>query len=283
MPQPTPAWFDDQYNNRARVADSALLLDTWQRASRRVRERAPCTLDVAYGAAPSERLDLFPTAAPNAPVFVFLHGGYWRALDKSDCSFLASAFTDAGALVVIPNYALCPQVGIEHIALQLVQALAWVWRNAAAHGGDRQRVVVAGHSAGGHLAAMLACCDWTSVAPDLPPRLVTGVLSISGLHDLEPIRHTPFLQTDLKLDVDSVKRLSPVLFPAPATPLVAVVGGAESAEFKRQNRLIRQAWGRRAVPVCEEIPGCNHFDILHDLAEPQGRVHALARQLLAQG
>jgi len=111
-------------------------------------------LDVPYGDAPSETLDLFRTRAPEAPVFVFIHGGWWRALDKRDYSFVAPALADAGALVVMPNYALCPAVSIDAIALQLTRALAWVWRHARAHGGDPRRIVVGGHSAGGHLALM---------------------------------------------------------------------------------------------------------------------------------
>ncbi|MEJ6007495.1 alpha/beta hydrolase [Paucibacter sp. AS339] len=280
MRRHSPAWFDAQYNNRLRVSNSAELLDRWARASQLVREKMFCKLNLAYGEGPMERLDLFPTDVPKAPILVFLHGGYWRALDKSDCSFLASAFSDEGAMVIVPNYSLCPEVGIDRIAMQLVQALAWVWRNAADHGGDPNRIVLAGHSAGGHLATMLNCCDWKSVAPDLPHHLVKGVLSISGVHDLAPMRQTPFLQADLKLDAEAVKRLSPVNFPAPDAPVYAIVGGDESDEFKRQTQLLRQAWGQRAVPVCEEVPGFNHFDVLHDLADPEGRSHRLARKLL---
>jgi arylformamidase len=277
-----PAWFDAQYNNRARVANSTALLQRWARASAQTRERIPAQLDLAYGDAASERLDLFPTATATAPapVLVFIHGGWWRALDKSDHSFVAAPFADAGALVIVPNYALCPAVGIEQIALQMTRALAWAWRHAAEHGGDPGRIVVAGHSAGGHLAAMLSCCDWPAVAPDLPRRLISGAVSISGVHDLAPIRQAPFLQGDLRLDEDAVRRLSPVNFPPPATPLHAFVGGAESEEFKRQNRLIRRAWGRRAVPICAELPGRNHFDVLDDLVDSQGRSHRLTRELL---
>ena len=280
MTRRNPGWFDAQYNNRARVPDSAAILDRWARTSQWVRERSPCIVDIAYGGGDMERLDLFSTASSQAPVLVFLHGGYWRALDKSDQSFIAAAFTEEGAMVVVPNYSLCPAVGIERIALQLVEALAWVWRHAAEHGGDPNRIIVVGHSAGGHLAAMLSCCDWKAVAPDLPRNLVKGAISISGVHDLAPLRRAPFLQVDLKLDDDAVRRLSPVQFPAPETPLYALVGGAESEEFRRQNRLIRRAWGRRAVPICEEIPGCNHFDILHNLADPEGRSHQLTRHML---
>jgi len=269
-----------QYRHRALVADSALLLERWQRASQLVRERAPCQLDLAYGESASERLDVFPSEAAQAPVLVFLHGGDWRELDKGDHSFLASAFADEGAMVVLPRHGLCPEVAMERIPLQLTQALAWVWRHAADFGADPNRIVLVGHGAGAHLAAMLSCCDWKAVAPDLPRHLVKGVLAISGLNDLAPLRQLPDLQADLRLDADAVRRLSPVHFPAPDTPLYAICGALESAEMRRQTRLLRQAWGRRAVPVCEEIAGCNHYDILHDLADPQGRSHQLARKLL---
>lgn len=278
-----PEWFEAQYNNRARVADSAAILARWTQASALSRARSVGLLDLPYGESLLERLDVFPAqtehSAP-APVLVFIHGGYWRALDKSDHSFVAPVFTDEGALVVIPNYGLCPDVSMERIPLQLAQALAWVWRHAAEHGGDPNHIVLVGHSAGGHLAAMLACCDWKAVAPDLPRQLVKGVLSISGLHDLAPLRHAPSLQADLRLGSDSVRRLSPVHFPAPEPPVYCVVGADESEEFRRQNGLLQAAWGHKAVPVAEELPGCNHFSILHDLADPEGRSHRLARRLL---
>lgn len=282
----SPNWLDDQYNNRARVADSAAVLARWAEASALVRERANCRLDVRYGPDKRQTLDVFTPdpafAGGFAPVLIVIHGGYWRALDKSDYSFLAASFTDEGALVVVPNYDLCPEVSIERIAMQLTEAVAWAWRHAAEHGGDPSRIVLLGHSAGGHLAAMLSCCDWKRVGRDLPRRLVQGAMSVSGLHDLGPVSRVPFLKVDLGLDAASVRRLSPVRFPAPSSPqtLYALVGEHESEEYHRQNRLIRQAWGARAVPVCEALPGCNHFTVLHDLADPQGRSHHLARQLL---
>jgi len=275
-----PEWFDAQYNNRARVADSAAVLARWAQASQLVREREPCVLDLPYGNGPKERLDIFTTEAKKAPVLVFIHGGWWRALDKSDHSFLGSVFADEGAQVVVPNYELAPHASLERIALQVAQSLAWVWRHIADYGGDPNRIVLAGHSAGGHLAAMMSCCDWKAVAPDLPRHLVKGTLSISGVHDLAPVAQTPFLRSDLRLDADTVQRLSPVGFPAPDAPFYAVVGGDESEEFRRQTRLLRKAWGRHAVPVCEEVPGFNHFTIMHDLADPGGRTHRLARRLL---
>ena len=213
-------------------------------------------------------------------MLVYIHGGYWRALDKRDQSFVAPPFVAAGAMVVLPNYALCPAVRVEDIVLQLVQSLAWVWRHAAEHGGDPSRIVVAGHSAGGHLAAMMLSCDWRAVAPDLPADLVQSALAVSGVFELEPLRHAPFLAPDLKLDAASARRLSPLFMPAPHGRLVAVVGADESEEFRRQNTAIAAAWGSRAVPVSEEVPGRHHMNVLHELAEPSSRTHRLALQLL---
>jgi arylformamidase len=278
-----PDWLNLQYNNRARIPEHPQIFERWAEASALVRDRRAALLDLTYGNGPNETLDVFPTSQPNAPVLVFIHGGWWRSLDKADHSFIAPAFTDAGAMVVVPNYALCPAVHIETIALQMVRALAWTFRNAALHGGDPRRIVVAGHSAGGHLAAMLMCCDWAAVGADLPATTVPAALAISGVFDLAPVRHTPFLQADLRLTAASVARLSPVRFAPPAGRLFAAVGADESDEFLHQTALIQQAWGPRCVPVREHIAGANHLTVLHDLAEPRGRLHTLALQLLGLG
>jgi arylformamidase len=280
MSQNDPAWLDVQYNNRARIPEHPQIFARWAESSALARSKLQGKLDIRYGNEPGETLDVFPAARPGAPVLVFIHGGYWRSLDKADHSFIAPAFVEAGATVVVPNYALCPAVTIETIALQMTHALAWVWRNPGVHTGDPTRIAVAGHSAGGHLAAMMLSCRWKEVGDDLPPRLVAGALSISGLYDLEPLRNTPFLQSDLKLTPQAVKRLSPAFFPRPRGTLYTVAGLKESDEFLRQNQLIRDQWGPTSVPVCETVPGRNHLDVLHDLADPQGRLHDLALRLL---
>jgi arylformamidase len=277
-----PAWLDAQYNNRARVPEALTVLARWAEASALTRQGSPAKrLDLRYGDGPGETLDVFPAALPDAPILFFIHGGYWRALDKSDFSFVAPSFVADGATVVVPNYALCPSVTIEDIALQMTRALAWTWRHAAEFGGDAARIAVAGHSAGGHLAAMLLSCRWKQVGEDLPLAPLAGALAISGLYDLEPLRLTPFLQGDLRLTPSQVSRVSPAFFPRPkGGKLFATVGGDESDEFLRHNQLIRDQWGPTAVPVCETISGRNHFTVLESLVDPAGRLHELALRLL---
>jgi len=285
-----PAWLDRMYNNRALVPEHPAYFARWAADSQAVRKRLPCQVDVPYGNHAGEMLDVFPAggfgihgAKPGkgAPVLVFIHGGYWRALDKSDHSFIVPSFTEAGTCVVVPNYALCPAVTIPEITMQMVKALAWTWRHIARYGGDPSRITVAGHSAGGHLAAMLLLCDWKAYAGDLPADLVKNALSISGLYDLEPMRHAPFVKDSLKLTPEQVAKASPALLPAPRRgTLYSVAGADESAEFLRQNLLIQQAWGERIVPVCESHLRRNHFSALDALAETDHRLYGLALDLL---
>lgn len=298
--RPSPQWFDGMYNNRALVPDFARYLSTWTGRSAMARLLPGTHLDIAYGLGEGETLDVFRSRAEHvpdgkangsgdgakAPVLVFLHGGYWRSLDKADHSFIAPEFTQAGACVVVPNYALCPgsdayPVTVAHITLQLVKALAWTWRNIDQYGGDPARITVVGHSAGGHLAAMMLACVWGAVAPDLPAELVRNALSISGLHELESIRQTPFLQASLRLTPEDAVRASPAWMPGPSHGFLnSVCGGDESAEFLRQNRLIQQTWGKKTVPVSEALVGLNHFSILDALAQPDSRLHQLCSNLL---
>ena len=272
---------DRMYNTRDRVPEHLEHFRRWAADSAEATRSLAHQLDVRYGGGPNEHLDIFPAAHADAPVLFFIHGGYWRSFDKKDHAFVAPAFIQAGACVVIPNYALAPAVTIPQIVMQMVAALAWTWRNIARHGGDPNRIVVAGHSAGGHLAAMMLACLWPVYEPRLPADLVKSALSISGLHDLEPIMHTPFLQSSLHLTPQQVRQASPALLPAPAHGrLCTVAGGNESEEFLRQNHLIQQAWGKERVPVCEDLPGLNHFSVLEALVQPDHRLHRIALDLL---
>lgn len=284
-----PAWLDRMYNNRALVPDHADYFVRWADKSRLARQTLDCRLDLPFGSGAAEKLDVFlPTSqalagAHGAPVVVFIHGGYWRSLDKADHSFVAPELTAAGACVVVPNYDLCPAVTIPDIALQMVMAVAWTFREVAAYGGDPSRITVAGHSAGGHLAAMLLACDWPRWSPDLPADLVKNALSISGLYELNSIRQTPFLKDALRLTPEQVLRTSPAWMPTPsAGQLYSVAGGNESAEFLRHNALIQKAWGKKVVPVSEELAGLNHFSVVEAMLQAGHRLNALVMQLIKQ-
>ncbi|MDB5912125.1 MAG: hypothetical protein JWP22_800 [Ramlibacter sp.] len=275
------AWYDGMYNNRQRVPDHPAFFARWAQESQRARSTSHCELDIAYGGGEREKLDVFPGEHPDAPVLVFIHGGYWRALDKSDHSFVAPAFTRHGACVVLVNYPLCPQATIPDITLHVARALAWVWRNIGGYGGDRRRISVAGHSAGGQLAAMMLACLWPQLDAALPRDVVRNALAISGLHDLDPLMRAPFLQQAVQLTPQQVAKASPARLPAPRHGMLyTVAGDNESTEYHRQNRLIQEAWGTRRVPICETLPGLHHFSVLDALVEPSHRLHQLALDLL---
>ena len=277
----TPEWFDRMYNNRAWVPDFANHLQHWTEQSKTARHQLRGLTDISYGDGPNENLDIFPANLAHAPVMVFLHGGYWRALDKSDQSFIAPSFTREGVCVVVPNYALCPMVTIPDIVMQMVKALTWVWRYISEWGGDPSRIHVVGHSAGGHLAAMMMACQWQRYADDLPADLVKSGLSVSGLFELESVMRSPMLQSDLRLDEAQVLRCSPAWMPTPAQGnFWSVVGALESDEFIRQHMLIQQAWGKACVPVCEALPGLHHFNVLSALAESGSYLNRLALRFL---
>ncbi len=279
---PDIQWLERMYNNRQRVPDHGDYFARWAAESALVRRSLPCQLDVRYGDGAGETLDAFAAERPRSPIVVFIHGGYWKAMDKSQHSFVVPALRDLGAAVVVPNYALAPKVGIPDITLQMVRAVAWSWRHARTLGGDARRIVVMGHSAGGQLAAMMLACAWNRFEPALPPRLVRAALGISGLYDLQPLLHTPSLQEVLRLTPRQVQAASPARLPAPAHGrLISAVGGDESSEYLRLNRLIQQAWGRERVPVAAVLPGLNHFSILDALATPRSRLHRLAAGLLS--
>ncbi len=286
------AALDKLYNNRLLVPECLEILQRWTQDSATVRQSVECKLDVAYGQGDKEKLDIFPctpsktTSSKAAPVLIFIHGGYWRSLDKADQSFLAPAFTQSskqGSCVVIPNYSLCPAVTVSDIVLQLVKAVAWVYKNIDKYGGDPKRITVAGHSAGGHLVAMLLSCLWSKFDKTLPNDVVKNALSISGLFELDTPMHSPYLQDSLHLTPAEVKRISPAWMLAPARgKLYIVVGSDESPEFLRHNQLIQDAWGKQAVPVSEQLPGLNHFTVLEALCQPTHRLHQLAQELLSK-
>ncbi|MDB5371207.1 MAG: hypothetical protein JWP20_2765 [Roseomonas sp.] len=272
------ATLDREYNARATVPDIAPIIAGYRARTEAARRALACVLDIPYGPGAAERLDVFPAATPpdggppgaGAPVFMFIHGGYWRLLDAADSGFMAPAFTAAGACVVVVNYALAPSVTLDEIVRQCRAALAWVHRNIAAHGGDPSRIHVAGSSAGAQLAAMLAAGgDWPA-GFGLPPWPVAGATLLSGLFGLEPVRlcHP---NDWLALDAAAAARNSPALLPPPRAglPMLLSVAATETAEFKRQTRDFAATCARAgcAARVVEAPPASNHFDIVLQLCD----------------
>jgi arylformamidase len=272
------AGLDAQYNLRAAVKDAVAHLGECARRSGIVRAQLDPQLDVPYGPTHAERVNVFRAAKAGAPVLVFIHGGYWQRLDKNDFDYVASPFVAAGAAVVNVNYALAPRVPLDEIVRQARAAIAWVWREARSFNGDPARIHVAGHSAGGHLAAMAALTDWAAFAPGLPARVVAGATAISGLYGLEPVRHT-YLNEALRLDAAAARRNGPMHHVrSDAPPLALVVGADETAEFLRQQREFAAALAGAGAPVeAIEAARRHHFDVIHDLAEPGTRLHELVR------
>ena len=268
MTEPVNAYYDAQYNARAMIPDHAQIFERWKMRSQETRSRLRCHLEIPYGPSAAEKLDIFHADGRSDALLVFIHGGYWRSLDKGDFSYPAPAFTRRGITIALPNYGLCPEVGIEDIVKQNLLAIAWLWHYGARYGVNPGRLYVAGHSAGGHLTAMMLAARWNVYMPELPYNLVKGGLAISGIYDLEPLVQAPFVNADLKLDRMLARRLSPVSMPPATTaPLYTTVGGDESDEFKRQNALIAGTW-RRAFAGDIPMPGCNHLTVMEQLADP---------------
>lgn len=273
-----PAEAERQYNARAAIPEHLQIFARWRARSDEARQHRRCECDYYYGPTGDETLDFFPAANPRSPLLLFVHGGYWRSLDKRDFSFLAPAFVDQGVAVALCNYALAPAAAIEDMVQQLLRACAWLWRNALGIGADFNRIYLAGHSAGAHLATMMATAEWPTYAPDLPPDLVRGVLAVSGIYDLEPLVTAPFLQPDLRLDRARARHLSPVSYrPGRPVPVCCAVGQAESDEFKRQAMLLRAAWPACVTRVLE-VHGANHLTVVDRLADPADELfHAAVR------
>jgi arylformamidase len=276
----TQEFCEREYNIRALVPEYPAIFSRWAAQAAATRSLHACLLDLAYGESPGERLDIFPAREEPSPLLVFIHGGYWRSMDKSDFSWIAPSLVAHGATVALINYGLAPQTPIEDIVRQTLAAIAWLYRKAERYGIDRDRIVLCGHSAGAHLGAMSLAALWPVYADDLPQDLVKGLLAISGVYDLEPLVQAPFLNVDLQLDRERAIRLSPVRYPArPGVRLITSVGGAESSEFHRQNALIGRHWQSnrvRDVPM----PDCNHYQVIEALPDPAGPLFDAALDLL---
>ena len=250
-----------QMSARGTVPDFMPIMDVYARESAAARAALPCELNLSYGPTPAARLDVFPAAKPGSPIFVFIHGGYWRMLDAADSTFMAKTFVEAGAAVVAINYALAPSVSVEEIVRQCRAGLAWVYKNAARMNGDPARIHISGSSAGGHLGGMMVAGGWAGDY-GLPEGFVQSASLLSGLFDLEPVRLSNCNEW-LNLDAASAERLSPMRrLPARPLPLLVSYAPNETEEFKRQSECYAAACttlGCAVDVICE--PGTNHFDL----------------------
>lgn len=235
--------YSQQFDFRRSIPDHPYILTRWKKDSAHTRRTSAALLDLGYGEAAGERLDFFPAHRGDAPLLVFIHGGWWRSLDKSDFSFIAPAYVKAGFNVAVTNYTLAPAASIHEIVLQQLRAIAWLYNHAEQYDFDHKRIIVAGHSAGAHLTAMMLAAVWPTWENSLPPDLIKGAVMMSGIYDLEPILHTEIAATDLKLTEKDVPTLSPAWMPlAHPTPFITATGDWESEEFKRQNKLLATQW-----------------------------------------
>ncbi len=273
---------DREYDVVAASADAGARIEGWQRRSARVLEQIEVRRGLRYGPTRAEHLDFFP-AGPGAPLHIFVHGGYWRRFTAADFAFLAPAVTEAGIALANLNYALCPEVSISEIVRQVRAAVAWCHQRAGDLGIDRERITISGHSAGGHLVAMALATDWPGTY-DLPAGILKGGIAISGLFDLAPLRYT-WLQPALQLDGDEIDRASPIRrIPGAAPPLTVVVGGAETAEFRRQSRAFLAAWRAAGLEGhWLEPPGLDHFTVLEELERPDSELFGVLTECARGG
>ena len=258
---------ETQYNARAAVPEHVEIQADWKRRSERLRAQRRCTLDLAYGKGERQKIDLYRVDAPNAPLHMYVHGGYWQRGDRRDNHFVAEGLVDHGVNVALVGYDLCPAVSLGDIVSQVRAALGWLWRHAHSLGFDADRIQVCGHSAGGHLTAMLMATHWPDQSADLPVDLIHSALAISGLYTLEPLRHTSINEA-VAMDAETARGLSPALLPrAASAPLTLAVGGLESAEFHRQADTLANRWRDAGSELSVlEVADTNHFTIVESLA-----------------
>jgi arylformamidase len=268
------AYYTAQYNTRADASYAEATLARWDQQGQAARRQQACLLDAPCGPSARERVDFFPTRNSNAPLLIFIHGGWWRFLSKREFSWVAHPFVAAGYNVALTDYDLCPTVSLKTIIEQSLRAVAYIHSKADDWEFDAARMHVAGHSAGGHLAAMMCAADWSLYDPSLPKTLFKSATLISGIYDLAPLRHIAAAQADLNLTDASALNLSPLPYAPSRVPTLAFAGALESDDFKRQNQVLKAAWGA-AVQV-SQVEATNHFSVVDAWANAAHPLHASA-------
>jgi arylformamidase len=269
--------WEAEYNNRARVPEHPDIFARWVRDAAAYRAEAGgdgrAEIGLKYGPSARQTVDIFkPKGGAGGPVAMFVHGGYWRSLEPASFSQMARGMNAHGVTVAVSGYDLCPQVSIGRIIEQTQAACLFLWKRLG------RRIMVSGHSAGGHLAACMVATDWKKLDPGAPADLVPCGYAVSGVFDLAPRLHLAN-NADFKLDAAEARRISPLFWPvARGRALDAVVGGNESSEFLRQSRIIADGWRERGAETrYEAVPGMNHFTVCDAMTEPAS---AMTRRLV---
>lgn len=271
-------WHEREYNPRVTVAETAELIGAWPARAAATRAAHPPVADIRTGPDPRDLIDLFRPPAPRGAV-VYIHGGYFRTFSKVETSFVADGFLGQGLSVALVNYPLCPEVSLEALIDSVRGTFARLWTEILTDD-ERAGLIVTGHSAGGYMTADLAATDWP--ARGLPETPFRGAVSLSGVFDLAPLLHTS-MNREIRLTADRAPALD--LFTARqrvAVPFLAAVGGAESAEFRRQSRRFADTW-QAPPPVYMEVGGANHFTILDALSTPGSPLNAAVVALAGGG
>jgi arylformamidase len=274
------AFLDREYSPRLLVANHAEYFSRWAEEGKVTRAEMEPKVDLRYGSEKRQTLDYFGASKVNAPLLVFIHGGFWRAFDKSDFSWVAKPYVARGAAVAIVNYGLAPDYGLRQIVEHIRQACAWLYLHAADLGFDQNRMHCAGHSAGAHLTAMMLTTDWKSRSPQLSPRMFASAVGVSGVYELAPLMSAN-LRRDLKLDDIEAALLSPAhLRCLEKVPVLVAVGNEESGEFLRHPELLRSAWGPCVVKPPLVMNDKNHFSACDSLAEPDSALFQATNSLI---
>jgi arylformamidase len=267
-----------QYNNRLHVPDFETYFQRWEKLSRETVEKYPVIRDISYGDLSRECLDVFPSATGNSKTFVFIHGGYWQKFDKTNFHFIAKAFHSYGITTVLINYPLAPYATMDEIVASSRKAILWLQQNLAELNGDPHQMYIAGHSAGGHLAAMLMEKEW---AQNNTVDFIRGVCTLSGIFNLEPIQLSN-LNAVINMTEGTALRNSAVqLIPLDSCPLLLCVGTDETKEFKSQSRELYNKWkNKNSYTRLLQIPGINHYSIAETLLHQGSSVHLAMCKLM---
>ena len=272
---------DLEYDNRGRFPDTADCKAAQVEGSDEAKNTFNCRLDIRFGPDKTDLLDIYLAEGdtPN-PIHVFFHGGYWKSNTKNDFGFVAKPFVPHGITTVVVEYPLIPAVRMNKLIDRCRAAMNWVWQNADSFGGNRDKITISGHSAGGHITAMMLQTDWPTYSNELPKNLIKAGCSISGVSDLEPVRLS-FQNDELQFDKNEAAAFSTLYMqPRHPGPLLGVAGGIEGPEFIRQTTELMDAWGQKGMDTkCWIMEGKHHFTTINQYLAAESDLSRKVRDL----